>query len=61
MHLEIRFKNCIKFFNVIRAKRFAPAAVKLKVLTACVTSASLYNCETFGNDMPNGLETIYFK
>ena len=39
MHLEIRFKNCIKFFNFIRANRLAPAAdVKLKVLTACVTS-----------------------
>ena len=51
MHLEIRFKICIKFFNFIRANRLAPVPVKLKVLSACVTSTLLYNCETFGNDM----------
>ena len=32
MHLELRFKNCIKFFNFIRANKCAPIAVKLKVL-----------------------------
>ena len=61
MHLELRFKNCLKFFNFIRANRLAPIAVKLKVLMACVMSTLLYNCETFGANLPKGLETLYYK
>ena len=61
MHMDIRFKNCIKFFNFVRNNKFAPIAIKLKVLTACVTSTLLYNCETFGNMLPPGIEKLYFK
>ena len=61
MHLELRFKNCLKFFNFIRTNRLAPTAVKLKVLMACVMSTLLYNCETFGANMPKGLDTLYYK
>ena len=61
LHLETRFQNCIKFFNFIRSNKLAPISVKLKVLTACVTSTLLYNCEAFGNDLPKGLESLYFK
>ena len=39
-HLNIRYKNCIKFFNFIRENRSAPTSIKLKVLTSCVTSTS---------------------
>ena len=61
MHLDLRFKNCIKFFNFIRNNKCSPTAIKLKVLTACVTSTLLYNCETFGNDLPKAFETLYLK
>ena len=61
MHLKLRFKNCIKFFNFLRANRHAPIAVKLKVLSSCVTSTLLYNCETFGPELPKGIEVLYYK
>ena len=61
MHIDMRFKHCIKFFNFVRNNKLAPLAIKLKVLTACVTSTLLYNCETFGHLLPAGLETLYFK
>ena len=61
LHLKLRFKNCIKFFNYIRANRLAPTSIKLKVLMACVTSTLLHNCETFGPKLPKGIETLYFK
>ena len=32
LHYQMRFKNCIKFFNFIRTNRIAPIAVKLKTL-----------------------------
>ena len=60
-HLNLRFKNCIKFFNYIRSNRLAPTSIKLKVLMSCVTSTLLHNCETFGPKLPKGLETLYFK
>ena len=37
-HLNVRYKNCIKFFNFIRENRSAPTSIKLKVLTSCVTT-----------------------
>ena len=37
-HLNVRYKNCIKFFNFIRENRSAPTSTKLKVLTSCVTT-----------------------
>ena len=61
LHFELRFKNCIKFFNFVRSNRYAPIAVKLKVLRACVTSTLLYNCEAFGHLLPTGLEPLYHK
>ena len=61
LHMEKRFKNVIKYFNYIRANQIAPVSVKLKVLKACVMSTLLYNCETFGPKIPEGLEQLYFK
>ena len=61
LHFDLRFKNCIKYFNFVRSNRIAPIAIKLKVLTACVTSTLLHNCEAFGNILPNGLEALYYK
>ena len=29
-HLNVRYKNCIKFFNFIRENRSAPTSIKLK-------------------------------
>ena len=60
-HLNLRFKNCIKFFNYIRSNRLAPTSIKLKVLMSCVTSTLLHNCETFGPKLPKRLDTLYFK
>ena len=60
-HLNLRFKNCKKFFNYIRSNRLAPTSIKLKVLMACVTSTLLHNCETFGPKLPKGIEILYFK
>ena len=60
-HLQLRFKNCIKFFNFIRTNRIAPAVVKLKVLSSCVLSTLLYNCETFGPELPKHLDKLYIK
>ena len=61
LHLKLRFKNCIKYFNYVRANRLAPTFIKLKVLMACVTSTLLHNCETFGPKLPKGIETLYFQ
>ena len=61
LHFQKRFKNIIKYFNYIRENTLAPAAVKLKVLKACVMSTLLYNCEAFGPFVPEGLEEMYHK
>ena len=61
LHIKKRFKNVIKYFNYIRANKIDPVSVKLKVLRACVMSALLYNCETWGPKIPEGLEQVYFK
>ena len=61
LHIKYRFKSCIKFFNFLRTNRLAPITVKLKVLCSCVTNALLYNCETFGPELPKGIEGLYFK
>ena len=61
LHYQMRFKNCIKFFNFIRTNRIAPIAVKLKTLSSCVMSTLLYNCETFGPELPKDLEKLYHK
>ena len=51
----------LRYFNYIRENKLAPAAVKLKVLKACVMSTLLYNCEAFGPFLPEGLEEMYHK
>ena len=61
LHFKKRFKNVIKYFNYIRTNRIAPVAVKLKVLKSCVMSTLLYNCETWGPNIPDGVEEMYFK
>ena len=61
LHLKYRFKNCIKYFNFIRSNRYAPIAVKHKVLSSCVTMALLHGCEAFGPELPKGLEVLYYK
>ena len=59
-HMRHRYPAVTKFFNFVRNNKLAPAAVKLKVLQACVTSALLHNCEAFGGNIPDGLESLYF-
>ena len=54
-HLKERFKNIIKYFNFIRSNKTAPISIKLKVLSSCVRSTILYNCETFGDMLPDGI------
>ena len=61
LHMLKRFPSVIKFYNFIRANRNAPLPVKIKVLKACVINSLLYNCETFGNLIPNDLEKTYIK
>ena len=61
LHMRERYKVSLKFFNFIKANRYAPLFVKLKVLKACVMSNLLYNCETFGKNILPDLEKLYFK
>ena len=61
LHIQYRFKSCIKYFNFLRTNKLAPITVKLKVLCSCVTNALLYNCEAFGPELPKGIECLYFK
>ena len=56
-HLTKRYQTCVKFYNFVRSNRVAPLQVKLKVLKSCVLSNLLYNCETFGTDVPKQLDT----
>ena len=59
--IQRRFLAVSKFYNFLRANKLAPIPVKLKVLEACVLSALLYNCETFGNYIPKELNTLYYS
>ena len=61
LHMEARYKSCIKYYNFLKANSLAPLVVKIKVLKACVVNGLLYNCETFGNRIPEGLEKMYDK
>ena len=61
LHMEKRFKSCIKYFNFCRENKLAPVSVRIKTLKACVMSSLLYNCETFGSKLPKSLETLYNK
>ena len=61
LHMKKRYKSCIKFFNFCHENKLAPVSVRLKALRACVMQSLLYNCETFGNNLPKRLETTYNK
>ena len=61
LHMRIRYKSCIKFYNFLRSNKLAPLSVKIKVLKACVVNSVLHNCETFGGNIPEGLEKSYNK
>ena len=55
LDLRERFTNVINF---IRSNRCAMISMKLKVLSSCVLSTLLYNCETFGNKLPKVIEKL---
>ena len=59
--MKKRFKSCIKFFNFCHENKLSPVSVRLKALRACVMHSVLYNCEAFGPNLPDKLETIYNK
>ncbi len=61
LHIQVRYKSCIKYFNFLKANQLAPLLVKLKVLKGCVVNSLLYNCETFGNEIPPDVEKQYIK
>jgi hypothetical protein len=61
LHMKKRYKSSIKFYNFLRENKVAPLMIKLKVLRACVVNSLLYNCETFGNLIPDDLEKTYNK
>ena len=49
----------IKFNNFVRKNKLAPIKIKLNVLDACVTSALIYACETWGTAKVKSLEVAY--
>ena len=59
--MKTRYVSCIKYYNFLRANKLAPLSVKLKVLKACVINSLLFNCETFGDNIPKDLEKTYNK
>ena len=61
IHVQTRYVSCIKYYNFLRANKLAPPSVKIKVLKACVVNSLLFNCETFGDMVPNELEKTYKK
>ena len=61
LHMKERYKSIIKFYNFLRSNKPAPLSIKLKVLSACVSNALLYNCTTFGDKLPEGIDKAYHK
>ena len=59
--IKKREKQFNRFQAFLRENYNAPLSVKGKVLDACVTSAVLFNCETWGNANIAGLEVLYRK
>ena len=55
------YSSCLKFLNFCRENKLAPVGIKIKVLKVCFVNNLLYNCETFGDKLPDGLVTIYNK
>ena len=48
-----------KFANVCARNYLAPLKILLKVLTSCVSSTLLYECECWGEVIPKEIEQIY--
>ena len=61
LHMRKRFCAVNKFYNFLGSNKLAPIPVKLKILEACVCSALLHNCETFGSKIPDDLEKVYLS
>ena len=61
LEIQQRRKHFNKFFAFLRENYNAPFSVKEKVLEACVSSAVLHNCESWGNANVKFLELLYRK
>ena len=61
MKIKQRSKSLNKFFAFLCKNYNAPLYIKEKVLESCVTSALLYNCESWGNANLPGLEIQHRK
>ena len=61
LEIQKRQKHFNKFFAFLRENYNAPISVKERVLEACVSSAALYNCESWGDANIDCLEDMYRK
>ena len=61
LEIRCRKKQFNRFYAFLRENYNAPLAVKENVLDACVTSAVLTNCETWGDANVKSLELLYRK
>ena len=61
LEINQRQKHFNRFYAFLRENYSAPLSVKEKVLEACVSSAVLYNCETWGDASVVLLEKMYRK
>ena len=61
LEIQQRRKHFNKFYAFLRENYNAPFYVKEKVLDACVSSAVLHNCESWGNANIKSLELLYRK
>ena len=61
LHMKKRYISVPTYYNWLRNNKLAPIPVKLKVIESCVMSSLLYNCECFGDSIPEGIEKTYFK
>ena len=61
LEIQHRQKHFNKFYAFLKENYNAPLPVKEKVLDACVSSAVLYNCETWGDANVKQLELLYRK
>ena len=51
----------VKLASFLRKNEFAPIHVKLKVVNACINSALMYGCESWGNFPLNPVEVLQRK
>ena len=61
LEIQKRQKHFNKFYAFLRENYNAPLLVKERVLEACVSSAVLYNCESWGDANIDCLEILYRK